>query len=226
MHDQNKKLITLGDIIQLKPSEYINFVNNPKTIYERAEIFSKKYQFLSHSKWYIVLLWLIPVILLIPKNNTMQYLFSVSVGFLLLWPVIEYIIHKYLFHMDIGDSKVGQIFHFMFHGIHHVAPKDFNHLVMPLTASIPLALILWLIIYLLNGYNYDITCSYMAGILLGYIKYDLVHYTLHKYTPKQFKENFSILPNFIIKYYDKIHKHHMNHHFSNPNKDFGVSFIE
>lgn len=224
--NNDKSVLQLNEVLTKSPKEYLKWIYKPSTNYKRAEIFNKQWQFLSHTKWYVVLFWILPVMFFLPKYNVTQYIFVVFCGFYFIWPSIEYIIHKYIFHLESINNTTLQLIHYVFHGIHHAAPKDFNHLVMPLTASIPLVLILWLIMYILCGYNITITNSFMCGILIGYMKYDLTHFTLHKFTPKEFKQHFNILPDFFHQKFSNLHSHHMAHHFSTPNKKFGVSYID
>ena len=60
------------------------------------------------------------------------------VGGILLWTLIEYIIHRWVFHYE-PKSETGKKIHFLVHGIHHDYPRDATRLVMPLLVSVPLA---------------------------------------------------------------------------------------
>jgi sterol desaturase/sphingolipid hydroxylase (fatty acid hydroxylase superfamily) len=57
---------------------------------------------------------------------------------LFLWTIAEYILHRWVFHY-IPKSQWGLRLHFIFHGVHHDYPRDALRLVMPPSASIPLA---------------------------------------------------------------------------------------
>ncbi len=49
-----------------------------------------------------------------------------------------------------------------------------------------------------------------AGFVLGYMTYDLTHYYIHHFNPK-------------TKLGLRLKKHHMLHHFKDPDSRFGVS---
>lgn len=46
------------------------------------------------------------------------------------WPLLEYGLHKIVYHMD-TSSYWGNTAHFLFHGIHHLTPMDKTRLVAP-----------------------------------------------------------------------------------------------
>src|SRR5262249_30918589 len=56
----------------------------------------------------------------------------------LLWTFAEYILHRYVFHY-LGPRLWQRRMHFVLHGVHHDFPQDGGRLVMPLGASIPMA---------------------------------------------------------------------------------------
>ena len=56
----------------------------------------------------------------------------------LVWTLLEYIIHRYVFHYE-PKSRLGKQFHFIVHGVHHDYPNDARRLVMPPSISLPLA---------------------------------------------------------------------------------------
>src|SRR4029450_8868507 len=56
----------------------------------------------------------------------------------LLWTLVEYLIHRYIFHY-VPKTRWGKQLHFVIHGVHHDYPNDARRLVMPPVISIPLA---------------------------------------------------------------------------------------
>src|SRR6266446_10400705 len=48
----------------------------------------------------------------------------------LVWTLLEYIIHRYVFHYE-PRSRLGKQLHFVVHGVHHDYPNDAKRLVMP-----------------------------------------------------------------------------------------------
>lgn len=123
------------------------------------------------------------------------------------WTLAEYILHRWVFHYH-PKSEWGQRLHFIFHGVHHDYPKDRLRLVMPLSASIPMATIIYFIFYIFfSEYN---LAAFFAGFILGYLIYDECHYAMHH-------------ANFKSGFFKKLKDHHMLHHYSDPEKGFGVS---
>lgn len=123
------------------------------------------------------------------------------------WTLAEYVLHRWVFHYE-PSSKFGQRIHFIFHGVHHDFPKDRLRLVMPLSASIPMATIIYI---LFSFFFAEFTlAAFFAGFLLGYLIYDESHYAMHH-------------ANFKSGIFKRIKDHHMLHHYSDPEKGFGVS---
>lgn len=127
---------------------------------------------------------------------------------LLVWTITEYLLHRFIFHCQ-PTSKMGLRLHFIFHGVHHDYPKDAKRLVMPPSASIPLAILFyWLFsLFFKNTNNLYI---FFSGFITGYLCYDMIHYAIHHLN---FKSN-------IMK---NIKQHHMLHHYSDDTKGYGVS---
>jgi sterol desaturase/sphingolipid hydroxylase (fatty acid hydroxylase superfamily) len=132
-------------------------------------------------------------------------------GFMLLgifvWTFTEYVMHRYVFHFY-PKSEFGKKIHFIFHGVHHDYPNDAKRLVMPLSASIPLALAFYLVFnFLLPA---GINDAFFVGFIGGYLAYDMTHYALHH---AKFKNGL----------WKRLKDHHMLHHYSDSTKGYGVS---
>ncbi len=125
---------------------------------------------------------------------------------LLAFTLTEYLVHRYVFHMD-TSAELGKKTQYSIHGVHHQYPKDKTRLAMPPIASVTLATALLLIFRLVMG---DLVFSFLPGFLLGYAGYLFVHYIIHAYQAP--KNVFRIL--WI---------HHGIHHFKNNERAFGVS---
>lgn len=123
------------------------------------------------------------------------------------WTFAEYVLHRWVFHFE-PKGKFGQRIHFIFHGVHHDYPKDRLRLVMPLSASIPMAAIIYGIFSVFL--SKFVLAAFFAGFLFGYLIYDECHYAIHH-------------ANFKSGIFKKIKDHHMLHHYSDPEKGFGVS---
>ena len=140
-------------------------------------------------------------------NIDFMKLISLIVLGIIVWSLAEYVLHRFVFHY-VPDSKLGQRIHFIFHGVHHDYPSDSRRLVMPPSASLPLAVIFYLLFYIIVGRIY--IAPFMAGFLTGYLCYDMTHYAVHHF-------------NMHNKFWLAIKNHHMKHHYQDPSKGFGVS---
>ena len=126
---------------------------------------------------------------------------------LAVWTATEYLLHRFIFHYY-PTSEFGKRIHFIFHGVHHDYPKDKKRLVMPPSASIPLATAFYLLFSLFFKQNQ--LFAFFPGFLLGYLIYDMLHYAMHHY-------------NFKSGVMKRIKQHHMLHHYHDPTKGYGVS---
>ena len=74
------------------------------------------------------------------KSGLLQAIVFVPLGWVT-WDVMEYAIHRKFFHWE-GSGPITRKIHEIIHGYHHKYPDDSMRLVMPLGASIPLALVI------------------------------------------------------------------------------------
>lgn len=140
---------------------------------------------------------------------------SIPLGFLLglfLWTLSEYALHRFLFHHKPTTPRQERIF-FLFHGVHHAQPQVKTRLVMPLPVSIPMALIFYGLFYFVVGillHSPAWVSPLTSGFLIGYVAYDLTHYATHHWAMRS-------------GYAKYIKRHHMAHHYKDPETRFGVS---
>jgi sterol desaturase/sphingolipid hydroxylase (fatty acid hydroxylase superfamily) len=129
---------------------------------------------------------------------------------LAVWTATEYVLHRFIFHY-VPKQKWALRLHFIFHGVHHDYPRDKMRLVMPPSASIPLAVIF----YALFAWIFKssaILHAFFPGFLIGYLIYDMLHYAMHHH-------------NFKNGWMKKAKQHHMLHHYQDSTKGFGVSSV-
>ncbi len=125
---------------------------------------------------------------------------------LLLFTLVEYLVHRYVFHMPPSTPKKAKL-QYTIHGVHHEYPKDKTRLAMPPVMSALIALLLlWGTTSLMGDYAY----AFLPGFVLGYSGYLFVHYITHAYPPPT--NAFKIL-----------WVNHSVHHYKSQNKAFGVS---
>ena len=124
-----------------------------------------------------------------------------------IWSFAEYTLHRFIFHFN-AKSKFGQKIHFIFHGVHHDYPMDSRRLVMPPSVSVPLAILFYFLFEVILGKSF--VSPFFVGFLVGYLFYDMTHYAVHHF-------------NIHNKFWLVLKKHHMRHHFQNPELGYGVS---
>jgi sterol desaturase/sphingolipid hydroxylase (fatty acid hydroxylase superfamily) len=137
------------------------------------------------------------------KIPNMVLLFA---GGFLLFTLVEYLMHRYLFHLPATSLKREKIAYTM-HGVHHDYPKDKSRLAMPPVLSLILATLFFLIFRGLMG---DYAFGFLAGFLMGYTTYLGIHYSIHA---------FKVPGNFL----KILWHHHSIHHYREPDRAFGVS---
>ncbi|MFY8037611.1 MAG: sterol desaturase family protein [Cyclobacteriaceae bacterium] len=190
-----------------------NFVSNST---ESTRMFKSGFlESLSKVHYTVPLIVFIPTILYFgwtglqtPGITTSGFILSL-IGGLVFWTLTEYVLHRFVFHF-VPSSKWGQRIHFIFHGVHHDYPNDAMRLVMPPSASIPLATLFYFLFYATVPALY--LNSFFAAFLTGYLCYDMFHYAFHH-------GNFN---NPILK---KLKQHHMMHHYTDADKGYGVTSI-
>src|SRR3954468_11180138 len=106
---------------------------------------------------------------------------GLALGGYAVWTLTEYWLHRVVFHFE-PERGVGARLHWMIHGVHHDHPDDPMRLVMPPSASIPLALAFYALFWLVLGAANALTFG--AGFLSGYLAYDMVHYAVHHHKPR------------------------------------------
>lgn len=128
-----------------------------------------------------------------------------------LWSLIEYILHRFLFHLDewLPDNRVGITLHFLLHGIHHYLPMDKYRLVMPPTLFVALATPFWKLAHAIFYWDWSLGTTVFCGGIFGYVCYDLTHYFLHH--------------NNLPLWYKDLKKYHLAHHFLDYELGFGVT---
>ena len=159
-----------------------------------------------------------PLVLYLPVVGYMLYaaiwrnklsIFFVAGLFLvgvLCWTLLEYIIHRYVFHYE-PKGRWGRKLHFIVHGVHHDYPNDATRLVMPPSVSIPLAILFWSLFAVTLG---RFAPAVFAGLVFGYICYDSIHYAIHHFPVKR---GISLW----------LKQYHLRHHYTDDHAGYGVS---
>ncbi|KAK6430221.1 fatty acid alpha-hydroxylase [Oleoguttula sp. CCFEE 5521] len=180
-----------------------------------APLFGNFLEPLSKTAWYVVpTVWLPPVVygtyLGFTHFTPLQTISYWMLG-LCLWTLVEYGLHRCLFHVDhyMPDNRFAITAHFLLHGIHHYLPMDRLRLVMPPTMFVALALPFWKLAHTVFAYDWYAAVTVFCGGIFGYIVYDCTHYFLHHKN--------------LPSYYREIKKYHLQHHFADYENGFGVT---
>lgn len=124
----------------------------------------------------------------------------------LLFTLAEYLMHRYVYHLDTSTPARAK-FQYTMHGVHHEFPKDKTRLAMPPILTVFVASLLFFIFrFTLGNAGFGV----LAGFVFGYALYLFVHYALHVYAP----------PKNFLKFW---WHHHAMHHYKQDEIAFGVS---
>jgi sterol desaturase/sphingolipid hydroxylase (fatty acid hydroxylase superfamily) len=124
----------------------------------------------------------------------------------LITTLIEYCLHRFLFHMKPHDEK-SRVQHFLLHGYHHDFPNDPMRLVLPPIGIWPVAAVVGVLYWVIFGQYF---WPLFAGTAAGYIAYDWMHYYTHHGNPKGGPGRF-------------IKRYHMLHHHDSPEHRYGIT---
>ncbi|SET92057.1 sterol desaturase family protein [Hymenobacter actinosclerus] len=132
--------------------------------------------------------------------------FGLFLGGWLLFTLAEYLMHRYVYHIDTSTPARAK-FQYTMHGVHHEFPKDKTRLAMPPILTVFVASLLFFIFRFTFG---NAGFGILAGFVFGYALYLFVHYALHVYAP----------PKNFLKFW---WHHHAMHHYKQEEIAFGVS---
>ena len=169
---------------------YLEQVHRPRHYKggDSAPLFGNFLEPLSKTPWYVVPTVWWPCVAtgtyLASQNLTVFALAAYWVVGLCIWTIVEYGLHRCLFHIDayMPDNRVALTAHFLLHGIHHYLPMDRLRLVMPPTLFIALATPFWYLAHAVFFYDWNAAVAVFCGGIFGYTCYDMTHYFLHHKT--------------------------------------------
>ncbi len=189
------------------PQHYVSNKNESVRMFESdfMEFFSHVHPVTPHVI-YVPLLGYMLYAAAVQRGQPLGAIAGLFVGGLLIWTLVEYTMHRWVFHYE-PTSRWGKQLHFMLHGVHHDYPNDASRLVMPPVVSLPLAVIFYTLFVFLFG---RFAPAAFAGLLAGYLFYDTVHYATHHFAMKR-------------GVWLWLKKYHMRHHYQDDDVGYGVS---
>jgi sterol desaturase/sphingolipid hydroxylase (fatty acid hydroxylase superfamily) len=139
--------------------------------------------------------------------HTLPAMLALALAGYAMWTLFEYWLHRLVFHFE-PEEGLGARLHWIIHGVHHDHPTDPLRLVMPPAVSVPLAALVFGLLYLAFGAHAAPALS--AGFFCGYLIYDMTHYYLHHFVPRG-------------RFGRMLRERHMRHHFQDDTCGFGIS---
>lgn len=123
------------------------------------------------------------------------------------WFVFEYLMHRFLFHLESRNKQIAALVWIM-HTNHHIQPSHRLRTLMPLSVSLPLAVLIELAGISVFGAACGVSAA--LGFFCGYVVYDLTHYACHNSPMKG-------------RYASSVKRHHMRHHFVDDERNFSIT---
>jgi sterol desaturase/sphingolipid hydroxylase (fatty acid hydroxylase superfamily) len=148
---------------------------------------------------------LVLVTLAFLQLRVIRTIFGWTAG-LLAFTLVEYLFHRYFFHMKTATPYRANI-QLSVHGNHHIDPKEATAIMIKPKIAIVILPVLSFLFYAMFG---RYTLSLLPGFLTGYSFYLFIHFSIHNFKP----------PKSIIRY---LWRHHTLHHFYDDAKNYGVS---
>jgi 4-hydroxysphinganine ceramide fatty acyl 2-hydroxylase len=207
--DLNRPLFPQMLFSKFSKEFYLEQVHRPRHYRggDSAPLFGNFLEPLTKTAWYIIpSIWLPPVLygtyLGFTHLHPLAGIAYWGLG-LFLWTLVEYLLHRFLFHLDayLPDHPVFLTLHFVLHGIHHYLPMDRYRLVMPPTLFIMLATPFYKLAHTVFWYDWYVAVMVFSGGIFGYICYDCTHYWLHHHQ--------------LPAYVRELKKYHLAHHYQN-----------
>ena len=127
-------------------------------------------------------------------------------GGLALWTLLEYLFHRFLFHIVPSSPWLVER---QQHLQHHRTPLEPAYFVVPLSLSFPIAFGTWGLLRLALG-SWDRAALVTTGLILGYVAYELVHYSVHQRTGG----------GRLLRFW---RRHHFYHHYKDDHRCYGFT---
>jgi sterol desaturase/sphingolipid hydroxylase (fatty acid hydroxylase superfamily) len=126
----------------------------------------------------------------------------------LIWTLIEYGLHRFLFHIDIRNASLRRIVNAS-HFEHHAAPRDGSRILVQTPYALVVSAIFAVVIAAISR-DLFWTAGILSGIWAGFLYYEAVHYRVHVTAG-----NGPLLA--------RQRRAHFYHHFQNAHRCFGVT---
>ncbi len=145
---------------------------------------------------------------MISETRSLTSILFLCLTGVLTWGLIEYWLHRFVFHFD-AQSEKGHNFVYAMHLFHHANPKNTDDLFVSLRLSLPIALCYCSLAWALMR-SWQAMVYLFIGLMAGYFSYEFLHYQAHHRTPR--------LP--VFRY---LKMYHLLHHHQTSALRFGVT---
>lgn len=125
-----------------------------------------------------------------------------------LWSLVEYLLHRFIFHWVEVKEPIRSIASGLHMAHHRTADTKDLILAPPVVSLIFGSLILGLLTLL--TWSFATAALLEAGIFLGYLAYEWVHYGAHRFKPR-------------TPWGKYLKQYHLRHHFKDPRHSYGVT---
>jgi sterol desaturase/sphingolipid hydroxylase (fatty acid hydroxylase superfamily) len=134
--------------------------------------------------------------------------FALFASGLLSWGLLEYGLHRFVFHYD-ARSELGRKFVYAAHLSHHENPNATGRLFSGLIISAPVAAVYLLLAWVVTG-SLRAASTLFTGLIVGYFYYEWLHFRSHHRRAR-------------LRLFRYLKKYHLLHHHQTPELRFGVT---
>lgn len=168
----------------------------------------KEWKQLTPFAFYTLLALALGVAAVISETRSLINILFLFLTGVLTWGLIEYWLHRLVFHFD-AQSEKGRNFVYAMHLSHHANPKAMDDLFASLRLSLPLALCYCALAWAVMR-SWQATVYLFIGLTAGYFSYEFLHYQAHHRAPR-------------LRVFRYLKKHHLLHHHQTSGLRFGVT---
>ncbi len=111
-----------------------------------------------------------------PDHSVAAYFILIPCG-MLFWTLIEYGLHRYVFHWRPQNTRLANIIS-GFHLVHHGQPRDPGCILARARITLPLSAIILGLTYGASG-SASSAAGVTIGVWAGFLYYEWVHYRVH-----------------------------------------------
>ena len=115
---------------KMSKNDYLKQVHIPRHTIGSPPLFGNALEPLTKTPWWVIpLVWgTVVTFLFLDASQSLPLSLLIPLYFVgfSLWTLVEYVFHRFLFHMEtiLPDHPIALTIHFLIHGIHHFIPMD------------------------------------------------------------------------------------------------------